>query len=72
MPARVSFAAMPDKRLFSFEDSKLDLSGMEVDQADLVKLLIIDFSLISDNDWFTIPFEMKPGECQPAESLGCL
>jgi hypothetical protein len=62
MPVQVSFAAMPDKRLFSFEDSKLDLSGMEVNQADLVKLLIIDFSLISDNDWFTIPFEMKPGE----------
>jgi hypothetical protein len=62
MPVRVSFAAMPDKRLFSFEDSKLDLSGMEVDQADLVKLMIIDFSLVSDNDWFTIPFEMEPGE----------
>ncbi len=62
MPVQVSFAAMPDKRLFSFEDSKLDLSGLEVDQADLVKLLIIDFSLVSDNDWFTIPFEMEPGE----------
>ncbi len=62
MPVRVSFASMPDKRLFSFEDSKLDLSGMEVDQADLVKLMIIDFSLVSDNDWFTIPFEMEPGE----------
>jgi hypothetical protein len=62
MPVRVSFAAMADKRLFSFEDSKLDLSGMEVDQADLVKLMIIDFSLVSDNDWFTIPFEMEPGE----------
>lgn len=62
MPTRVAFAAMPDKRLYSFEDSKLDLSGMEVDQSELVKLLIIDFSLISDNDWFTIPLEMEPGE----------
>jgi hypothetical protein len=62
MPVRVSFAAMPDKRLFSFEDSKLDLSGLEVDQADLIKLMIIDFSLVFDNDWFTIPFEMEPGE----------
>lgn len=62
MPVRVSFASMPDKRLYSFEDSKLDLSGMEVDQSDLVKLMIIDFSLISDNDWFTIPLEMEPGE----------
>lgn len=62
MPVRVSYAAMPDKRLFSFEDSKLELSGMEVDQAELVKLMIIDFSLVSDNDWFTIPFEMEIGE----------
>lgn len=62
MPVRVSYAAMPDKRLFSFEDSKLELSGMEVDQSDLIKLMIIDFSLVSDNDWFTIPIEMKLGE----------
>ena len=62
MPVRVSFAAMPDKRLFSFEDSKFDLSGMEADQSDLIKLMIIDFSLVSGNDWFTIPFEMEPGE----------
>lgn len=62
MPVRVSYAAMPDKRLFSFEDSNLDLSGMEVDQSDLIKLMIIDFSLVSDNDWYTIPLEMELGE----------
>ncbi len=69
MPVQVSFAAMPDKRLFSFEDSRLDLSGMEVDQSELVKLLIIDFSLISDNDWYTIPFEMEPGEISWINSI---
>ncbi len=62
IPVRVSFAAMPDKRLYAFEDSKIDLSGMQVDRADLVKLMIIDFSLVSDNDWFTIPFKMEQGE----------
>ncbi len=62
MPVRVSYPAMPDKRLFSFEDSKLELSGMEADQSDLIKLMIIDFSLVSDNDWFTIPIEMELGE----------
>lgn len=61
-PVRVSFAGMPHKRLYSFEDSRLDLSGMEVDQSDLVKLMIIDFSLIPTNNWFTIPHEMEPGE----------
>ena len=38
------------KRLFSFEDSKLELSGMEVDQSDLIKLMVIDFTLVSDDD----------------------
>jgi hypothetical protein len=62
MPVRVSFSALPDRRLYAFEDSKLDLTGLEVDLADLVRLMIIDFSLVSENDWFTIPFEMEPGE----------
>jgi hypothetical protein len=62
MPVRVSFAAMPDRRLYSFEDSKLDLTGLEVDLADLIRLMIIDFSIVSENDWFTLPFEMEPGE----------
>lgn len=62
MPVRVSFAAMPDKRLFAFEDSTLHLAGMEVEQDDLVRLMIIDFSLISGSDWFTIPIRMEVGE----------
>lgn len=62
MPVRVSFAAMPDKRLFAFEDSKLDLAGMKVEQDDLVRLMIIDFSLVSGSDWFTIPVNMELGE----------
>jgi hypothetical protein len=62
MPVRVSFAAMPDKRLFAFEDSKLDLAGMEVEPDDLVRLMIIDFSLVSGSDWFTIPISMNLGE----------
>ena len=62
MPTNVSFAAMPNKRLFSFEDSHLDLSGMEVEPTDLVRLMIIDFSLVSGTDWFTIPLQMKVGE----------
>lgn len=62
MPVNVSFAAMPDKRLFSFEDSKLDLSGMNLEDSDLLRLMILDFSLTAGSDWYTIPIEMQPGE----------
>ena len=62
MPVRVSFAAMPERRLFAFEDSKLDLAGMQVEKDDLVRMMIIDFSLVSGGDWFTIPINMELGE----------
>ncbi|GAA4273764.1 hypothetical protein U6A24_02495 [Aquimarina gracilis] len=62
MPTRVSFAASPDRRLFSFEDNILQLDEMDMDESDFVKLLISDFTLTSDNDWFTIPLQMKLGE----------
>ena len=62
MPVNVSFAAMPDKRLFSFEDSKLDLSGMNLEDADLLRMMILDFSLVSGSDWYTVPLPMKLGE----------
>jgi hypothetical protein len=62
MPVQVSFAAMPDKRLFAFEDSKLDLAGMEVEPTDLLRLMIIDFSMVSGSDWFCIPITMELGE----------
>jgi len=62
MPVNVSFAAMPSKRLFAFEDSQLDLAGMEVERNDLARLMIIDFSLVSGSDWFMVPLEMELGE----------
>ena len=61
-PVNVSFASMPDKRLFSFEDSKIDLSLMDVESADLLKMMLLDFSLVSGSDWYTIPMEMDLGE----------
>ncbi|MCB0629569.1 MAG: hypothetical protein R2824_19700 [Saprospiraceae bacterium] len=62
MPVNVSFAAMPDNRLFSFEDSRINLTDLDVDTTDLLKLLLIDFSLVSGSDWYSIPLKMELGE----------
>lgn len=61
-PVNVSFASMPDKRLFSFEDSKIDLTKMDVDTSDILKMMLVEFSLVSGSDWYTIPLEMELGE----------
>lgn len=62
IPANVSFAAMPDNRLYAFEDSYMDFANMNVDKDDLVRLMLIDFSLVSGSDWYIIPMEMALGE----------
>lgn len=61
-PVNVSFASLPDKRLFSFEDNQIDLSLMDVKAGDLLKLMLLDFSLVSGSDWYTVPLEMSLGE----------
>lgn len=61
-PVNVSFPSMPDKRLFSFEDSKIDLSLMEVNPDEMIKLMLLDFALVSGSDWYTIPMTMGIGE----------
>jgi hypothetical protein len=61
-PVNIAFSGMPEKRLFAFEDSKFDLGRVEAEPADLMRMMLIDFSLISGNDWFIVPLEMKPGE----------
>lgn len=62
IPINVTFEGMPDKRLFSFEDSKADLSSMDIDTSDLLKLMVLDFTLVSGSDWYTIPLDMELGE----------
>ena len=62
LPLNVSFSSMPNKRLYAFEDSKIDLSKMDIESGELIKTMLIDFSLVSGSDWFTIPLKMKLGE----------
>ncbi len=62
LPVNLTFAAMPDKRLFAFESSHLDLGSMEVDNTDMLRLLLLDYALLSGSDWYLAPLKMQLGE----------
>lgn len=68
-PTNVSFIGMPDKRLFSFEEGKIDLSKMNLDTPDLLQLMLLDFSMVSGSDWFTVPLKMELGQACWVESI---
>lgn len=61
-PLRASFPSMPDKRLFAFEDGKIDLTKMNIEPGELIKTMLLDFSLASGSDWYTVPLKMKLSE----------
>lgn len=61
IPTNLSFAAQPNKRLFAFEDRTVDLGSMDIHEDDLIRLMLLDFSLYSGSDWYTLPLEMEMG-----------
>ncbi len=62
LPTNLTFPAMPEKRLFAFEDRKIDLGDQNIEADDLIRIMLVDFSLFSGSDWYTIPMEMEIGE----------
>lgn len=62
VPIHLSFRGMPTRRLFAFEDGKIDLGSMNVETDDLIRLMMLQFSLASGGDWYTLSLPMKIGE----------
>jgi len=60
-PINLSFPSMPNSRLFAFEDKRIDLGDMDIEADDLIRMMLIDFSLFSGSDWYTVPMEMEVG-----------
>jgi hypothetical protein len=60
-PARVSFAGMPHPRWWAFEDSRTDFGALDVPIPDLARLMLMEFALVSGDDWFIVPLDVPVG-----------
>lgn len=61
IPSPVGYAGMPADRLWEFEDTTVNLGGLEAGPGDLGRLLLVEFGLVYGNDWFVVPIEMPVG-----------
>ncbi|MFA6238086.1 MAG: hypothetical protein WC635_12205 [Bacteriovorax sp.] len=52
MPAKVRYAGMPQDTYWHFEESKVYLGRLQLDERDLTQTLIGEFATIFSNDWF--------------------
>jgi hypothetical protein len=70
MPARVRFPGMPASRFWAFEENGLAIPDILADGGDdLLKLVVADFMLIHNNDWFVLPFEQDVGSLAQIDYL---
>jgi hypothetical protein len=69
IPAPVRYAGMAADRWWEFEDARVNLSRVEGDPDELMRLLLVEFALAYGNDWFTIPVELAPGALYRGHSL---
>ena len=61
MPAPLRYPGMAADRWWQFEDSRVNLNRIEGDPDDLLRLALVDFSLLYANDWFVVPVDLAPG-----------
>jgi hypothetical protein len=69
IPAPVRYSGMAADRWWEFEDARVNLSRVEGDPDELMRLLLVEFALSYGNDWFTIPVELAPGAIFRTQSL---
>jgi len=61
IPTPINFDGMPHTRWWTFEDGNTNFGDIDADTTDINKLLLMEFALVSANDWFLMPFTVPAG-----------
>jgi hypothetical protein len=61
LPARATFRGNANPRWWDFERGVTDFGAVSPDRRDLAKLLMMDFMLVANNDYFVIPLDVTVG-----------
>lgn len=69
IPAPISFRGMPARRFWEFEDAQVNFGSVDAGPTDLVRMLLVEFTMAYGNDWFVIPVELEVGALYRARSL---
>ncbi|MCS6305786.1 MAG: hypothetical protein H8K07_19290 [Nitrospira sp.] len=72
IPTPVRFPGMPVSRYWEFEDAKVDFGAIAAGEQQLAHLLLIEFGLVSGDDWFIIPVTLPVGTLCYTDTLTVL
>jgi hypothetical protein len=61
VPLPTTFAGMAAPRFWEFEDASVDFGSIDASPADLARVLLVEFSTVYGNDWFSLPVRLPVG-----------
>lgn len=69
IPVLAEFQGAPNKRLWAFEDAKVNLGTVDLESSDLATALVLQYTTMYGNDWLITPIELKPGRVSKVEGI---
>jgi len=61
LATEVQFPGAPAARWWEFEDRRVDVGQLTADPADWGRMLLQEFMLLYQNDWFSVPYTVPTG-----------
>ena len=55
------FSGMPSTRWWEFENGRVNFCNLNADTTDIAKIMLTQFALVYQDDWFLIPFKLPVG-----------
>lgn len=68
-PMTVRFPGMPAPRYWDFESGDLPWPDVDATRIELLRLLVIDFSMLYGVDWFVLPLDLPVGNAVKLDTL---
>lgn len=69
IPSQNGFPGMPASRWWEFEDGEVNFGLTNVGNTDLAKLILAEFALVYQDDWFVLPYEVETGSYATVQGI---
>ena len=61
LPTQMKFRGQPASRLWEMEDADINLSAISAAENDLARLFLLEYTLLSGDNWYSLPLEVPVG-----------
>lgn len=67
--AQNRFAGMPSSRWWEFENGAVNFGNLDANTSDITKIIMAQFALVYQDDWFTIPYTVPVGSYSQVQGI---